>query len=193
VPFPAKTNTDAILASATDILKTGGISSLSMRTLAARLGVRASSLYRHFPDRSSIEKTMAVHAEDQLLERMRQTVDGLRGEPALLAAARAYLDYATSESAFYDLIMQSIGSAPRASAAANQISDFLLRLLSDATQLGDDPAGAAALWSFLHGFTVLLRAGQISEAASKLAFARGTQSLLRGLSVAAAEAAGSPS
>lgn len=164
-----------------------------MRTLAGRLGVRASSLYRHFPDRSSIEKALAVRAANQLLERMRQSVQGLSGERAVYAASRAYLDYAVSESAFYDLVMQSISALPESSESTKQLSGFLLRLTSDATRQGEDTAGASALWSFLHGFTVLVRAGQISENANKLAFTRGVQSLIRGLSVAGAEAAGSPS
>jgi len=164
-----------------------------MRTLAGRLGVRASSLYRHFPDRSSIENALAVRAASQLLELMRQSVQGLSGERAVLAASRAYLDYALSEPAFYDLMMQSISSLPEPSESTKQLWDFLLRLISDATQRGQDAAGAAALWSLLHGFTVLLKTGQIHETASKPAFTRAVQSLVRGLSVAEAEAAGSPS
>jgi len=168
------------------------MSSLSMRTLAGRLGVRASSLYRHFPDRSSIEKALAVRAANQLLERMRQSVQGLSGERAVFSAARTYLDYAISEPAFYDLMMQSVSSPPEASESIKELGEFLLKLISAATQRGDDTAGSAALWSFLHGFTVLARAGQIGESSSKLAFTRGVQSLVRGLCVAEAEAASSP-
>jgi AcrR family transcriptional regulator len=192
MPFPAKTNTDAIIASATEIIKTGGITSLSMRTLAARLGVRASSLYRHFPDRSAIEKNLAIRGMRQLLYCMQQAGDGLTGERALLAAARAYLDYATTEPAFYDLMMDSV-IVPQSSGATKELWNFFLRLVSDATNLGEDAAGAAAVWSFLHGFTVLLRSGQFVEPSSRLAFSRGTQALLRGLSVAEADAAGSAS
>jgi AcrR family transcriptional regulator len=165
-----------------------------MRTLAARLGVRASSLYRHFPDRSSIEKALAVRAAEQLLERMRQSVSGLNGERAVFAASRAYLDYATADGAFYDIMMQSVvigappSEPPTVHASSKQLWDFFLSLISDATKLGDDAAGAAALWSFLHGFAVLSRSGQLGETPSKLTFARGTQALVRGLSVADAEA-----
>ncbi len=198
MPFPAKTNTDAILASATDIIKSGGISALSMRTLAGRLGVRASSLYRHFPDRSSIEKNLAIRAADQLLDRMRLSVEGLSGERAVFAASRAYLDYATAEPAFYDLMMESVKSPsdaplPQSIESAHQIWNFLLHLMNQATNLGDEAASAAALWSFLHGFTVLAKTSQLSETSSRLAFNRGTLALVRGLSIAAAEAASSPS
>jgi hypothetical protein len=91
------------------------------------------------------------------------------------------------------MMMQSV-LFPRPSAEnATPLWHFFVRLVSDTTNLGDDTAGAAALWSFLHGFTVLARSGQLGETAPKLTFARGTQALVRGLSVPDAEAVRSPS
>jgi AcrR family transcriptional regulator len=160
-----------------------------MRTLASRLGVRASSLYRHFPDRSSIEKTLAARAGEQLLDCLQQAVQGLEGERALFAAARAYLDYASSESSFYDILMQCPLPVKPPSEATAHIWEFLVQQVSATTQLGDDVSGAAAFWSFLHGFTILSRAGQLGETTPRLTFARGAQALVRGLSVPDAEAA----
>jgi AcrR family transcriptional regulator len=159
-----------------------------MRTLAGRLGVRASSLYRHFPDRSSIEKTLALKAAEQLLDRMRQAVQGLNGERAVLAAAGAYLDYAVTEAAFYDMMMQSVTTHLPLSETTRQIWEFFVRHVSETTKLGDDKAGAAALWSFLHGFTALIRSGQMAEMSIKLTFDRGLQALVRGLCAAETEA-----
>jgi AcrR family transcriptional regulator len=193
VPFPAKTSTDAIIHSAAEIIRSGGLASLSMRNLAARLGVRASSLYRHFPDRAAIERTLATRAAEHLLDCMQQAAQGAAGERAIFAAARAYLDYATSESAFYEILMQSYPPPVPPSATTKPVWEFFVRIVSEMTQLGDDVSGAAALWSFLHGFTILSRAAQIGETAPRLTFARGTQALVRGLSVPDAEAARSPS
>ncbi len=164
-----------------------------MRTLAARLGVRASSLYRHFPDRSSIERALAVHAGDQLLERMRFSLQGLKEERALVAASRVYVEFAISEAAFYDLLMQSAGLRPQSSDSAKQIWEFFRQLVGETTNMGGEEAGAAALWSFLHGFTVLLRAGQITEASSRSAFTRGINAMIRGLSIPEADSASSAS
>ena len=160
-----------------------------MRTLAARLGVRASSLYRHFPDRSAIEQSLAKRAGEQLLDCMQQAIHGATGERALYAAARAYLDYATSESAFYDILMQPVAHLDTPTDATKSLWNFFIQLVSDMTQINEDISAAAAFWSFLHGFTVLSRAGQLGDVAPKLTFARGTQALVRGLAVADAEAA----
>lgn len=192
MPFPAKTNTDAIIQSASEIIRIDGLPSLSMRTLAARLGVRASSLYRHFPDRSSIEQTLANRAGLQLLDCMQEAVEGLAGEKAIFAASRSYLDYASTESAFYDLLMLPGVPNRSQSEAAKAIWDFFVKLVSDTTDAGDEVSVAATLWSFLHGFSVLSRTGHFGEVTPSLTFARGTQALVRGLSVSRAEAASTP-
>jgi AcrR family transcriptional regulator len=165
-----------------------------MRTLATRLGVRASSLYRHFPDRLSIENTLADRYGRQLLDRMEQSIQGLNGERALFAASRVYLDFASSESAFYDMLMRiCVPPAPQTE-VTQAIWKFFVRLVSETTQLGEDTAGATAFWSFLHGFSLLERAGHLGEpTASRLTFARGTQALVRGLSVGHADVARSQS
>jgi hypothetical protein len=124
---------------------------------------------------------------------MQQSVEGLNGERAVFAAARAYLDFATTEAPFYDMLMQAINSVPQSPESSAPIWSFFVRIISETTNLGDDTAGAAALWSFLHGFTVLAKSGQLGESSIRLTFARGTQALVRGLCVPDAEAARSPS
>ena len=193
MPFPAKTSTDAIIQSAGDLIRADGLAALSMRTLAARLGVRASSLYRHFPDRSSIEETLANRAAEDLLRSMQQSVHGRTGERALFSAARAYMDYASAEKSFYDILMQLGLPKKTQSEAMRQIWEFFVELVSATTHFPEDVSGAAALWSFLHGFSILSRSGRLGEIAPRLTFARGTQALVRGLSVADADVARSQS
>jgi AcrR family transcriptional regulator len=193
VPFPAKTSPDAIVQSAAELIQTNGLAALSMRTLAARLGVRASSLYRHFPDRSSIERTLANRAAEQLLDCLQLSIQGSTGEKAVVIAARAYLEYASTQESFYDVLMQVGPPQNGQSAETKGIWDFFIRLVSTATEFDGDVAGAAALWSLLHGFAVLSRSGQMGELNPRMTFARGTQALIRGLSVAGAEAVTSAS
>jgi AcrR family transcriptional regulator len=188
VPFPAKTSPDAIVQAAAELIQTNGLASLSMRTLAARLGVRASSLYRHFPDRCSIERTVAKRAAEQLLDCLKLSIQGVTGEKALLIASRAYLDYASTQQSFYDVLMQDCFPVTGQSVATQGVWEFLVALVSAATQFDQDASGAAALWSYLHGFAVLSRSTQLGDMNPRMTFARGAQALVRGLSVADAEA-----
>ena len=75
-----KTDQDQIIAAALDILKAGGLDGLSMRALAARLGVRASALYWHVADKDRLYALMAGHF-------YRSAYEGARGA----ADARAWL------------------------------------------------------------------------------------------------------
>jgi len=176
VPFPPKTNSDAIVNTAAALVQTDGLAALSMRTLALRLGVRASSLYRHFPDRGAIETALAQRAAEQMLLAMESAAAETDGERALFNAARKYLDYAAANPALYNLLMATNDSVSR------PVWELLLRLVSHATNSPVDEAGATAFWSFLHGFVALEQKGHLGMTPSKLTFVRGTQALVRGLS-----------
>lgn len=65
-----KLDKDQIVAEARKLLLEDGIEKLSMRKLAARLGIRAPTLYWYFPDRSSILRQM-------ITELLREALSGV--------------------------------------------------------------------------------------------------------------------
>ncbi len=44
-----------IVTAAREVLESEGLAALTMRNVAARLGIRAPSLYKHFPDKDALE------------------------------------------------------------------------------------------------------------------------------------------
>ncbi|KAB2379237.1 TetR/AcrR family transcriptional regulator C-terminal domain-containing protein [Actinomadura montaniterrae] len=52
---------DEVLQAAIDLLDDVGLDGLTMRTLADRLGVRASALYRHYPSKQALLDAMVAH------------------------------------------------------------------------------------------------------------------------------------
>jgi TetR/AcrR family transcriptional regulator, tetracycline repressor protein len=50
-----------VLQAAIELLDEVGLDGLTMRLLAARLGVRASALYRHYPSKQALLDAMAAH------------------------------------------------------------------------------------------------------------------------------------
>ncbi len=56
-----KIDRDQITAAALEIMQTEGLDGLGMRSLAARLGVRASALYWHVADKKQLCALMAEH------------------------------------------------------------------------------------------------------------------------------------
>lgn len=60
VPAPAKLNQDLILTEAVAILRDEGLDEVTLRKLAARLGVEAPSLYRHIGGKQRLQALMTL-------------------------------------------------------------------------------------------------------------------------------------
>lgn len=56
-----KLDRDQIVVAALELMQTEGLDALAMRSLAARLGVRASALYWHVADKNRLYALMAEH------------------------------------------------------------------------------------------------------------------------------------
>lgn len=52
---------ESIVAAALDILESEGPEGLTMRHLAEAIGIRAPSLYKHFPDKAAVELVLIEH------------------------------------------------------------------------------------------------------------------------------------
>lgn len=52
---------EAIVAAALEILEREGYEALTMRRLADAVGIRAPSLYKHFPDKAAVEVVLIEH------------------------------------------------------------------------------------------------------------------------------------
>lgn len=180
MPFPAKTEPLAILTAALNIIENSGWQALSMRTIAAALGVRASSLYRHFADRAAIESALGALATKTLLLRMETAAGRLDGPARLRAIALAYLSFAHDNGALYQLITgpnQASDSQPESKAIWNLILNAIARCSH--TKRDHTPA-AVVLWSFLHGYVSLAGAGNFGASGPKRALEKGLVAIIKG-------------
>ena len=162
---------EQILDVAQDLLDEQGASALSMRTIATRVGIRAPSLYRHFPDKAAIEAGLQERALGDLAGTLAAAGSGL---PAL---ADAYRGWALAHPNRYRLSSgQSLHRdrlAPGVEAAASA------PLLA---AVGGDPELVRALWGFAHGLVDLELAGRFPPDADLAAtWAAGIAAFSRGL------------
>ena len=58
--YPKKTSRETILEAAIGLIESNGVDELSMRSLAAQLGVTPNALYRYFASKQELEVAMAL-------------------------------------------------------------------------------------------------------------------------------------
>jgi AcrR family transcriptional regulator len=150
--YPAKITRDSILDEALRLIRLDGLEAFSMRELAAALGVRASSLYRHFPGRQDIESALSERATVELETRLRSALYGRTPLDRLRGAAWEYLRFSREDPALFSLLL-----------AASTENGRLQGLFLDLA--GAHTGRAVALWSMLHGYAILDEAGLFDDAA----------------------------
>jgi AcrR family transcriptional regulator len=178
MPYPSKTNPDAILETALEILERDGPDALSMRNLADALEIKAPSLYRHFADRSALEDAIADEGARLLRDALEEVSGSTNPTEAVQSAANAHLEFARSRPALYNLLT----TRPQPSTGnAKALWNVVLRLIGGVTGNLDDTAGAVALWSFLHGYASLERAGLFGPSGDQGGFDAGLTAIIEGL------------
>jgi AcrR family transcriptional regulator len=137
-----------IVAAAREILDGEGLGALSMRRIAERLGIRAPSLYKHFPDKQALEAAIISAAfEEQAVEFERAVAEG---DDPLGALAAAYRAFALAHPHLYRLMtdqeLRRDLLVPGVEARAG---------LPIYRAAGEDADRARAAWAFAHGMTLL--------------------------------------
>ncbi len=181
MPYPAKTSREEILEAALKLLESGGLAALSMRTLASKLGVNASSLYHHFSGREVLEKALADEGARLLLERLKIATQEKPSPKALETTATTYLAFSNERPALYDLMMAPRPPEKAEADSSKDLWNFMLVRVGEVTKQEDDTAAAVAFWSFLHGFVSLERSGLFGLSGAQGGLEVGLEAFLIGL------------
>jgi AcrR family transcriptional regulator len=179
MPYPAKTNPREILEVALELLERDA-SSLSMRNLAERLGIRAPSLYKYFADKEALEFALINEGAKALLTVLEKAAQNQKPRPAFFAAAKAYVGFARERPELYTLMMTKLAPSAQDS-AGKMLWNFVLNLVSKITKKSDDTPAAVAFWSLLHGFSELERSSMFGASGPKGGLEVGLEAFLKGL------------
>jgi AcrR family transcriptional regulator len=154
---------DEILVAARDLLaETGSEDAVSIRAVAARVGVSTPSIYRHFPDKQALLDAVCEQvfaALDAQLEAAASFGDS--PFEALRLAGMAYVKFGVDNPEHYRIVFL-VRRAPgddNLLVASDVFQHFATRVAAcvDAGVLCGDPAALAlTLWSCAHGITSLL-------------------------------------
>jgi AcrR family transcriptional regulator len=151
----------AILEAATELANQHGLEHLSMATLAARLGVRAPTLYHHVAGMAGLRRALALQGIALLREQVGQAIMGVSGEAAVLALAHALRRFAYEHPGLYQAVQYApVGEDMEWLEQAQQIVAVMVRSL-DAYGLDEAQARQVVrmLRSMVHGCLELERVG----------------------------------
>ncbi|MFD5798798.1 TetR/AcrR family transcriptional regulator [Streptomyces diastatochromogenes] len=160
-----------IVAAARALLEESGAAALTMRTLADRLGIKAPSLYKHFPDKHAVE----VELTAQMLTESAEALEAAeaRTPGSLEALAESYRTYALAHPHLYCLATEQ--PLPRAELPAGLEDRAALPLLR---ACAGDLDLARAIWAFAHGMVILEIHGRFpADADLDAAWKRGLKAL----------------
>lgn len=140
--------------------------SLSLRELARGVGVSATSVYRHFPDKDALMTALAVEGLAQLGAAQRAASDAVGGgEAGFKETGRAYVRFALANPALFRLIFATPAVAPcRLDSPASSEANTLLQAnaaAEAARQGGEAQVHAVQAWALVHGLAMLMLDGQI--------------------------------
>ena len=100
MPRAGLTATDVVQAAA-DIADERGYQQLTIGLVAARLGIRAPSVYKHVSGLAGLQHQLATRAMDELGDAVATAVAGRAGRDALAGLARACRDYVVAHPGRY--------------------------------------------------------------------------------------------
>lgn len=136
-----------IVAAARELLEQEGADGLSMRRIADRLGIRAPSLYKHLPDKQTLEAALISEGFAEWAELAEQA---LHDTDPLTAIGHVYRSYAQSHPHLYRLMAER--PLPRDKLSPGVEERGALPVIE---AVGGDPDLARALFAFAHGMTIL--------------------------------------
>ena len=159
MPYPSKTDRQAILSVAVKELARGGIRDLSLRNIAASLGLAPNAIYRYFSDRRELEAALSSEAARQMEVALRKASEGRVPLTAIREMSGAYIKFAKHNRHLYEAMMSF--HVPEHDATSHE-SLWTFTVEQVQRIAGSDRAAQAsvALWAFLHG-AVALEAAQV--------------------------------
>jgi AcrR family transcriptional regulator len=158
---------NALVEAAVELAREGGPEAIVLREAARRLGVSASSAYRHFADHGDLIAAVKVRAQGSLTEAMRAepvvVAEGVKAQALarLQALGRGYVRFALANPglfrAAFDQTMPTAADSESFGLLAGALDGLVT---SGAMPAARRPRAETAVWATVHGLAMLAMDGQ---------------------------------
>ena len=147
---------DEIVSAAGRVLERDGRDGLTMRAIAAELGIQAPSLYKHISEKREVEIALVTEALERQAEMFEKAVAS--SDDPISGIAAAYRTWARENPHLYSLMNDQ--PLPRDELPQGLEERAVIPLLE---ALGGDMNRARAAWAFAHGMVTLELADRFPE------------------------------
>ena len=141
---------DEILDAAWALCREHGLAQLSLRELAAKVGMRAPSLYSYFESKDAIYDAMFAQGQHELSAHMAPVYELPTDREAFRAGARAFFTFSVEDPVRYQLLFQRVlpDFVPSAESYALAVAN-LDGLVASLRAVGFDDPRHVDLWTAL--------------------------------------------
>ena len=167
------TSRSDILTAAREVYLEGGIDALTMRTLAGRVGVTATALYRHFSNKEEILTQVIEQGLDVFANYLNRSLAASTPWERFQKSGQEYLRFALEHPRYYETLFmssarQDIGDCTDLDARRAATFQFLVDRVTECMEAGllrrDDPTEAAlTTWAHSHGLVTLYFTGKFGD------------------------------
>lgn len=161
-----------VVGAATELFAERGPNNVTMRQIAAAVGVSPMTAYSYFKDREAILDAVRVSAMERFADTLERAAttdhDSVR---ASRAVSRAYVAFAQENPSTYRLLFdferpeaeQDTALAAASARARRVMSGYVEALIGSGVISGDAEAIGMAFWSAMHGILVLELSGALGR------------------------------
>lgn len=157
MPYPAQIDREQLILTAWEMVEAEGSESLSLGRLAAKLGIKAPSLYNHIKNKAALIRAVNEMTQRRLFSSLNEVIQQENTEAQLLAIANTYRAFALAHPTVYMLAFSTVEAEARPD--ADEQERAVLPLQAIITQLVKDEAHALpflrGFWALVHGFVML--------------------------------------
>jgi len=165
---------NALIRAGVEILAKDGVSGLSLRKVAQRVGVSHNAPYSHFPDKQSLMAAISTEGFKQLYEALDAAISSYAKDPKrqLQEATWAYVQFAMDNPDTFKIMFSGVLEKEKEYPAFVEISSRtfgrvvdVVRACQEVGLLRSAPLEltAVAVWGQIHGIISLMLEGQISH------------------------------
>ena len=143
---------------------------LSLREVARNVGVSATAVYRHFPDKAALLMALCLEGDQMLAEAQRAAkVEAGGGQAGFDATGKAYVRFALANPSLFRLMMSrfhalygsNLDDTP--SDGLQMLLDNVAALLFDGATSEEKRVLAVRSWAIVHGLSMMMLDGILPQ------------------------------